>query len=252
MTMGKKAAKLLPMRISCDSGSPPKNQALGHPVYHLYMMPSLITIPKVQHDIGSIGQPVITSAEQQTMTITNPALLRLLSAHEALQPHVKHGSYQDAPAALQCEYANAILGVPKSFLDALERLQPGEGSAMLAWAQSYIERLDYPDFFAALADMERIHAEKGEAAAESPEHLELFIKMMRAAPPRHRSEAEAILSDMLPAATHVDDHGQPVYSIQQVANKLGIAKEEVEANIQQLADRGLINGPYQGSAHPIH
>lgn len=152
-------------------------------------------------------------------TTTSQCTARLMAAHEAMVPYWKDGSFQEAPAALAGEYADALLSAPASYWDAVDRLAPSAGPAMIAWAQCHVERRDYPEFFAMLADIGRIRDEQGEDAAAGPEHAQLFMKMLRAAPPRYWGEAEAIAADAMPEVTHVDDHGQPVYSAQQIPTR---------------------------------
>lgn len=186
------------------------------------------------------------------MTTTDSQRLdRLKAAFSAVEPYIKDDTLKDAPAALMDEYAEALVGASANYWAEVERLEPGTGSASLAWAQDRIERRDYPEFFALLAEIGRIRDEQGEEAAAAPEHAELFVKMMHAAPPRYWGEAETILAEALPAATHVTDDGQPVYSAQQVADKLGVPLEDVEARIQRLEDMGLLSAPYTGPVHPV-
>lgn len=111
------------------------------------------------------------------------------------------------------------------------------GLALLGWAKVHIERRDYPEFFAMLAEIGRIREEQGEEATAAPEHAELPMKMMHAAPPRYREEVEAILTEAMPAATHVTEEGQPVYSAQQLADKLGVPIEQ-SRRIQRLRTWG--------------
>ncbi len=186
------------------------------------------------------------------MTTTNSQrLARLMAAHEAMAPYWKDGAFKEAPAALAGEYADALLGAPASYWQEVERLDPGTGTVMLDWAQGYVERRDYPEFFAMLAEIGRIRDEQGEEAATGPEHAEPFMKMMRAAPPRYWGEAEAITADAMPEATHVDDHGQPVYSAQQIADALGVPVEAIEAGIQHMEDVGFADGLHTGPVHPV-
>ena len=126
------------------------------------------------------------------MTTTNSQrITRLMAAHEAMVPYWKDGAFNDAPAALASEYADALLGAPASYWAAVDRLDPSVAPAMIAWAQGHVERRDYPEFFAMLAELERIRGEQGDEAAAAPEHAELFLKMMDAAPPRYWDDAGA-------------------------------------------------------------
>ena len=186
------------------------------------------------------------------MTTTNSQrITRLMAAHEAMVPYWKDGAFNDAPAALASEYADALLGAPASYWAAVDRLDPSVAPAMIAWAQGHVERRDNPEFFAMLAEIGRIRDEQGEDAAAGPEHAELFMKMMRAAPPRYWDEAEAMAADVLPTATHVDGHGQPVYSAQQIADALGVSVEAIEAGIQHMEEVGFSVGLHNGPAHPV-
>ena len=182
-------------------------------------------------------------------TTDSQRIARLMAADEAITPYWKDGAFIDAPAALAGEYADALLGAPASYWDAVDRLDPSVGPAMIAWAQGHVERRDYPEFFAMLAEIGRIRDEQGEEAAAAPEHAELLMKMMHVAPPRYKAEGDAILAEALPTATHVDDHGRPVYSAQQIADTLGVPVEAIEAGIQYMEDVGLSDGLHTGPVH---
>ncbi|MBW8461147.1 hypothetical protein [Acidovorax sp.] len=186
------------------------------------------------------------------MTTTNLRhIARLMAAHEAMPRNWKVGDLQEVPAALADEYADAILGAPASYWIEVERIEPGTGFALLAWAQDHIEQRDYPLFFAMLAEIGRIRDEQGDEASAAPEHAELFMEMMRIAPPRYQEEVEEILAKALPTATHVTADGQPVYSAGQLSDKLGYPIEEVEQGFQRLEDIGLLATRYTGPVYPV-
>lgn len=186
------------------------------------------------------------------MTTTDSQRLdRLKAALSAIEPYLKSGTFENAPTALMDEYAEALVGASASYWAEVERLEPGTSPALLAWAKDHIERRDYPEFFAILAEIGRIRDEQGEDAAAAPEHAELFMKMMRAAPPRYLGEAKTILVDVLPTATHVTEDGQPVYSAQQIADALGVSVEVIEAGIQHMEDVGFSDGLHTGPVHPV-
>lgn len=186
------------------------------------------------------------------MTTTEfKGLDRLKTALSAIEPYLKDGTFEEAPAALADEYASAILEAPATYWVKVERQEPGTGFALLGWAQDHIERRDYPEFFAMLAEMARIREQQGEEAAAAPEHAELFLKMMGAAPPRYWDDAETILAEALPTATHVTEDGQPVYSAQQLADSLAVPIEEVEEGIQHLEDMGLLDCQHTGPVHTV-
>ena len=181
------------------------------------------------------------------MTTTNSQRIAcLMAAHEAMVPYWEDGAFKEAPAALAGEYADALLGAPASYWDAVDRLDPSVGPAMIAWAQGHVERRDYPEFFAMLAEIGRVRDDQGEEAAAALEHAELLMKMMHVAPPRYKAEGDAILAEALPTATHVDDHGRPVYSAQQIADTLGVPVEAIEAGIQHMEDVSFSEGLHIG------
>lgn len=194
-----------------------------------------------------------TTTTTNDHTETAKAMLRLAAAHEALAPYWGEDDaiYQGAPAALMMEYAEAILGVPASSGEILECLAPGAWGQQVAWAQQQLERRDYPEFFAGLEEIGRIREEHGEDALHGQEYSGLFVKLLRTAPPRYRAEADNILSEALPTATHVTEDGQAVFSAQQIADKWGVPVDEVEAQIQRMADMGLSDGIHTGPVHPI-
>lgn len=183
-------------------------------------------------------------------TTVSTALRRIADAMGALEPYEADAAVP-MPYGLLGELADAVLSAPADAIAAIDATRPGEGEGLLDWARDYTERRDYPEFFALLAEIGRIRREQGEEAAAAPEHAELFMKMMHAAPPRYWGVAEAVAEDFLPTATHFTDDGQPVYSAQQVADKLGVPVDEVEAGIQRMEDEGLSDGPYTGPVHAI-
>lgn len=67
---------------------------------------------------------------------------------------------------------------------------------------------------------------------------------MKHAPPEMLEEfrKKAKDLDLLPETKFVDDVGQPVYSAQQIAEKLGVPLEQVERDIQQLFGAQLVTG----------
>ena len=57
---------------------------------------------------------------------------------------------------------------------------------------------------------------------------------------------------LLPDVTHVDEHGRPVYSLEQVAATLGTTVEELERLSAQHADElEALGGLYHGPVHPL-
>lgn len=185
-----------------------------------------------------------------TTTITQ-RISRLMAAREATTPYWKDGILQEAQAAVADEYADAILDAPASYWVAIERVEPGTGFALLAWALDHIERRDYPEFFAMLAEIGRIRDEQGDEASVAPAHAELFMEMMRIAPPRYLEEVEDILAKALATATHMTADGQPVHSAVQLADKMMVPIEEVDQGFQHLENMGLLATRHTGPVYPV-
>ena len=108
-----------------------------------------------------------------------------------------------------------------------------------------------PRSLAAGNELERITREEGVDAAHKPEHAHLYTTMLRYAPKEMREMAEAKAHELglIPKATHVDERGQPVYSIEQLAKTHGVSTQEVQEFITQagISPADLYDGP----AHPI-
>ncbi len=151
-----------------------------------------------------------------------------------------------------CEMIEAA---PQTYFDALEAAQAGSAAEWRqwsadhrAWQQDQQDRRDYPDFFAALADLREIIDQHGEIAAHDPEHVGIFIRPFESAPPRYRAEAEKILAPCAPTVTHVNDAGEPVFSLEQIGKTLGEPVEKLQAFVDEHLDAEKL---YRGAVHPI-
>ena len=111
-----------------------------------------------------------------------------------------------------------------------------------------------PRFWAAGHEIERIRAEHGEEAIHRPEYGHLFAELRRYAPPALQKQMsdKARELGLLPEATHVDANGRPVYSLEQVAAKLGTSVQELERLTVEHADElEALGGLHTGSVHPL-
>lgn len=111
-------------------------------------------------------------------------------------------------------------------------------------SHEWLRQLNY---FEASTAMKRIAAEQGPDALARPEHTNLLFKMMLNAPPALMDafEADADAMGLLPPTTHVDANGQPVYSLEQIADQLGTTAQELEELLPRMPDEeGLLHtGP---------
>ncbi len=57
---------------------------------------------------------------------------------------------------------------------------------------------------------------------------------------------------LLPEVTHVDEHGRPVYSLEQIAATLGTTVEELQRlNALHADEIEAMGGLYTGPVHPL-
>lgn len=130
-------------------------------------------------------------------------------------------------------HGNAVLNEPEH-MHLLETLEAYAPTPVLKADATKMLRTSR--FAQARREIERIAAEHGKDAACGPEYAHLFVEAMRNAPDELADYAlqTAKEMDLLPKASHVDDDGNPVYSVQEVAEKLGVPVEQVERDIQAL------------------
>ncbi|WP_313082603.1 hypothetical protein [Pulveribacter sp.] len=111
-----------------------------------------------------------------------------------------------------------------------------------------------PRFWAAGDEIERVRAEHGEEAIHRPEYGHLFAELRRYAPPALQKQMsdKARELGLLPEATHVNANGRPVYSLEQVAAKLGTSVQELERLTMEHADElEALGGLHTGPVHPL-
>jgi len=111
-----------------------------------------------------------------------------------------------------------------------------------------------PRFWAVGQEIQRIKTEHGEHAIHQPQYGRLFAELHRYAPPelqKQMSEKARALG-LLPAVTHVDGDGRPVYSLEQVAETLGTTVEELHRLTVKHADELMaLGGLHTGPVHPL-
>lgn len=152
-----------------------------------------------------------------------------------------------APTTLTDELAAIITRAPLEHLAEIDRSIPTvEVHKLLAWAHDYNERRKHAQFFELLKQLNEIDA-------DSPEHAKLFMQAMLCAPERYIEAAMEVTDDFLPTTTHVNEQGQPVYSIQQIAQHVGKPVEQVQSDVERLIADGLIDASarHTGSSHSL-
>lgn len=133
---------------------------------------------------------------------------------------------------------------PPSYYARLDAIAPGDAEKWREWALDRIERHEHAEFFRCLA----LLREGGDEGMRETERVKLIDTMLRSAPPRYAAAAEEVIEPFLPKATHVTDAGEPVYSLEQVAEKLGRPVEEVHSFIDEHVDPGRL---YRGPVHRL-
>ena len=146
--------------------------------------------------------------------------------------------------------ARMLSVAPQSYFDGLEALAAGAEAEWRSWSLARLERHDYPEFFALLKKVGDIRRAEGEEALHLPEHAGLFVRMMRVAPPRYRREANAIADEMglIPKVMHVGDEGEPVFSLDQLADHLDVPVDELHAFAEEHLDA---EAKYRGTVHAL-
>ncbi len=171
-------------------------------------------------------------------TATTPlqALGRVQTALEAAQAYPEG---QHPPEVLN-ELADSLQAAPESY-----RQHPGMDEWM-QWAQNHTERRQHARFFELLKQLNSMDA-------DTPEHTELFMQAMRCAPKQFMDAAAEIAADFMPQATHVNEQGQPVYSVQEIAQHFGKTEEEVQDDMQRLIEDGRLGAAclHDGPVYPL-
>ena len=164
------------------------------------------------------------------------ALDRVQAALEAAQAYPEG---QHPPEVLN-ELADSLQAAPESY-----RQHPGMDEWM-QWAQSHTERRQHARFFELLKQLNSMDA-------DTPEHTELFMQAMLCAPQQFMDAAAEIAADFMPQATHVNEQGQPVYSVQEIAQHFGKTEEEVQDDMQRLIEDGRLGAAclHDGPVYPL-
>ncbi len=101
----------------------------------------------------------------------------------------------------------------------------------------------HPKFQQAMERIKELQEAHGQAAQQLPEYDDLWRQAFKYAPPTFMQAARETAKELglLPETKYVNDAGVPVYSAEQIAEKLGIPVEQIEKRIQeQLADRLVV------------
>ena len=164
------------------------------------------------------------------------ALDRVQAALEASQAYPEG---QHPPEVLN-ELADALQAAPESY-----RQHP-DVKEWMQWAQNHTERRQHARFFELLKQLNGIDP-------DAPECTALLMEAMRCAPERYMDAAMQVTEEFLPQATHVNEQGQPVYSVQEIAQHFGKTEEEVQDDMQRLIEDGRLGAAclHDGPVFPL-
>ena len=180
-----------------------------------------------------------------TTTTYAQTLRRISNAIDALKPYWH--DKDNVPAALSNELADAVMTAPPEHLHAFDQASPAaEVQELVRWAQNYAEHRQHARFFELLKELKGMDA-------DTPEHTELFMQAMRCAPKQYMDAAMQATEEFLPQATHVNEQGQPMYSVEQIAQHFGKPVEQVQDDVQRLIDDGHMDASslHTGPVYPL-
>lgn len=105
-----------------------------------------------------------------------------------------------------------------------------------------------------------IYQQLSAAKRESSEGRMLFGELILHAPPEYKRIIDEVAKELelMPDCPHgYDDDGNPLYSLEQIAERLGVASEDVENSIREFTEtRERMGLPpinlYGGKVHMVH
>ena len=180
-----------------------------------------------------------------TTTTDAQTLRRISNAIDALKPYWH--DKDNVPVALSDELADAVMTAPPEHLSAFDQASPAaEVQELVRWAQNHTERRQHARFFELLKELKGMDP-------DTPEFTELFMQAMRCSPERYWDAAMQVTEEFLPQATHVNEQGQPVYSVQEIAQHFGKPVEQVQDDVQRLIDDGHMDASslHTGPVFPL-
>lgn len=113
----------------------------------------------------------------------------------------------------------------------------------------YVEQLRHMKFIAAGHALQEFRAKHGPGYRQSPEAIPLWDEFLKHAPPEAHEKflAKAKELDLVPETKFVNDAGEPVFSAEQIAEKLGMPVPDIERDIRErFADK-----IETGNVHPL-
>lgn len=164
---------------------------------------------------------------------------------EMCQAKIHHGPYTTEQIQAIC----ADLGTdPDEFADWCDDcfvMYVGNGDAAYAQGLSthelqvtkpeHVEQLRNMKFLAAGHALQEFRAKHGPGYRKSPESTPLFEEMLKYAPPEVHQKFlnKAKEMGLVPETKFVNDTGEPVFSAEQIAEKLGMPVAEVEKEMRE-------------------
>ncbi|MGE8319072.1 MAG: hypothetical protein ACN6O3_10025 [Comamonas sp.] len=110
------------------------------------------------------------------------------------------------------------------------------------------------EFLKTVEAMYELEEKHGDAVEKLPEYTSLLFSFVTQAPP----EIKQLIRDqahelgLLPKVTHVDEHGRPVYTMEQAASSLGVPMKDLERMAEEHTDEmAAIGGLHTGPVFPV-
>lgn len=110
--------------------------------------------------------------------------------------------------------------------------------------------MKYKKFRAIMNKLRSLHASQD----RSPEAMELFQQALIYGPPEFRAQYREKLAEfgMMPKSTHVDENGEPVFTIEDVAERLGVSVEDVKKQLKKAkAETPDVDFQPTGAVHRV-
>lgn len=169
---------------------------------------------------------------------------------EICQAKVQHGPYTDVQIQEISEDLGTEVADFSDWCDDCFVNQVGLGDAVYAETLAkrrlqvtkpeYVEQLRHSRFMAAGQALQEFRAKHGPGYRQSPESIPLFDEFLKYAPPEvyQKFSDKAKELNLMPETKFVNDQGEPVFSAEQVAEKLGMPVADVETEMRErFADK---------------
>ena len=198
-------------------------------------------------------QTLLSEGQRISLDLTKQGLC------EYCKQPTEHGPWTDAQLAeviadIGCELSDFADHCDDCFVihvgnNSVEYAQQLVKRPLLLKRPEHLDQLRHLKFVAAGHALQAFRAKHGPGYRKSPESIPLFEEMLKHAPPEvHQMFLEkAKEMNLVPETKFVNDAGEPVFSAEQIAEKLGMPVADVEKEMRErFADK-----LETGNVHPL-